>query len=180
MKLNKFYLLVLILFCLIFISCANQNIINIADMANNNESKIKLINIVDNMDNGLESELIQNLYTEYIKNVCEWTNSKYIEIWYYETDLNDNGYNDILTIVRSPLHSGSEGDSFDIWINDGNNEYSQVSSLVARILANDSSYTNGEVYILDKKTNGFKDINIRNEDINIILTYQNNKYTFNN
>ena len=63
------------------------------------------------MSNGLENEIIRAISDNDIRDVYEMTYAKYIEIWYYETDLNDNGHDDIIVIVRSPLHSGSHGDN---------------------------------------------------------------------
>jgi len=178
MKLNKICLIILILLSFNIVSCNNNNTNNIADNTSN-DLESKFINIVDKMSDGLESELIQKLYDEDIRNVYEWTNSKHIDIWYYEVDLNDNGYNDIITIVSSPLHSGSHGDSVDIWINDGNGEYQEVSGLsVARILSHDPEYNNGEIYISNEKTNGFRNINIICQS-NINLIYRDGRYEIN-
>jgi len=160
--LNKYYLLTLILSCLILISCNNQHQFNIAN----------------DMKNGLENELIKQLYAEDIKNVYEITNSKQIKIWYCEIDLNDDDYKDIIVIVQSPLHSGSHGDSFDIWINDGNGEYQDISGLTISIISIYPEY-NGKIYISNEKTNGFKNINIILSDgKKINLIYQNGKYDF--
>ena len=161
MRLNKFYLPIFFLFCLFIASCTNYN----------------KTDIVKKMNTGLENELIRTIYANDIQDVYAMTNSKHIEIWYYETDLNDDGYNDIITIVRSPLHSGSHGDSFDIWINDGYGEYDEVSSVsVVKILADNPEY-NGKIYIANKKTNGFRNIDIKcDNDIN--LMYENGKYRY--
>ena len=160
--LNKYCLLVLILSCLILISCNNQN----------------PLNIVNDMKNGLENDFIKQLYAKDIKNVYKMTESKQIKIWYYETDLNGDGYKDIIAIVQSPLHSGSHGDLFDIWINNGNGEYNDVSGLTLPIISIYPEY-NGQIYISNEKTNKFKNVNIilsDKQDINLI--YQNGKYDF--
>lgn len=158
MRLNKFCLPILLIFCFFVVSCNNSN----------------KINIVEKMSNGLENEIIKKIYADDIQDVYEMTYAKYMEIWYYETDLNDNGHDDIIVIVRSPLHSGSHGDSLDIWINDGNGEYNNVFEVVTRILADNPEY-NGQIFISDKTTNGFKNIEIICEN-NIILTYKDGIY----
>jgi len=151
MKLNKCYLLILVLFSIVLISCENNAEPN-QDIIQNNITENTYIDIVPYMLSGLENELIRTIYADDIRDVYEITYAKYIEIWYYETDLNDNGYNDYIVIVQSPLHSGSRGDSVDIWIYGENGEYHNVSGLsVARILEGNLEY-NGKIYISDEKT----------------------------
>ena len=181
MRLNKFYLLLVILFCIILFSCTNNlEPIQDTNYSNTSENFIETeetyIDIVPLMLDGLENELIQKLYGEWIRDVYEITFAKYIRIWYYEIDLNDNGHDDLIVIIQSPLHSGSRGDSTDIWINKGNGEYYNTSWLTVRILASDPEY-NGQIYILDEKTNGFKNINIVSEN-DIELIYKDGRYVF--
>jgi len=158
MKLNNICLLILLLLCFVINSC-------------NNHSEI---NIVPLMLDGLENELIRMMYADDIRDVYEITYAKHIEIWYYEIDLNDNGYKDIIAIVRSPLHSGSRGDSFNIWTNNGNDEYNYILGLTARIIADDPEYS-GSIYISNENTNGFKNVHIISEN-DIKLVYQDGKY----
>ena len=161
-KRSKFFMLISVVIWLITVSCNNH----------------AQLNIVEKMSNKFENKLIQKIYSDDIRDVYEMTKSKYIEIWYYEIDLNDNGYKDVIAIVRSPLHSGSQGDTFDIWINDGSDEYYEVSGLsVARILADNPKY-NGKIYILDRKTNGFRNITILSEVEDINLIYEDGRYIF--
>jgi len=177
MRLNKFYLVALIFLCFTLVSCkSNEEYAQDQDIDHDHILEETYIDIVPLMLDGLENELIQKLYGEWIRDVYEITFAKYIRIWYYEIDLNDNGHDDLIVIIQSPLHSGSRGDSTDIWINKGNGEYYNTSWLTVRILASDPEY-NGQIYILDEKTNGFKNINIVSEN-DIELVYKDGRYVF--
>jgi|GEM_PF-6477337 len=66
MRLNKFCLPILLIFCFSIVSCNNSN----------------KINIVEKMSNGLENEIIRAISDNDIRDVYEMTYAKYIEIWY--------------------------------------------------------------------------------------------------
>ena len=140
-------------------------------------------NIVLKMKDGLENPEILEYYKQDIIDVKTITNSKIIEIKYYDIDLNDDGLKDKIVYIASPLHSGSYGDSFNILINNGES-YDRI--LYWTIWLWDQYYDEdgeevvevGELYVLPEKTNGFHNIEIfdlrfRNRSI---LTYVDGKY----
>lgn len=75
---------------------------------NNNEN----INILEHMKNGMENPAVVDYYQEGINDVMTITYSKRITIWYYETDLNDDGLDDLIAIVSLPLHFGAHEEEF--------------------------------------------------------------------
>lgn len=140
-------------------------------------------NIVLKMKDGLENPEILEFYKQDIIDVKTITNSKIIEIKYYDIDLNDDGLMDKLVYIESPLHSGSMGNSFNILINNGES-YDRI--LYCTLLLWDQYYDEnweefeevGELYVLPEKTNGFHNIEIFSLRFGnrLLLTYEDGKY----
>ena len=175
MKLNKklmiiklliamFFLLSVIIILVVWVSPRNQN-------------------IVLKMKDGLENPEILEYYKQDIIDVKTITNSKIIEIKYYDIDLNDDGLMDKIVYIASPLHSGSHGDSFNILINNGES-YDRI--VYWTLLLWDQYYDEneeevvevGELYVLPEKTNGFHNIEIFSLRFGnrLLLTYEDGKY----
>lgn len=133
------------------------------------------LNLLEYMQDGLEEPSLVNFYQQDINDVNKLTNGSII-IRYYTADLNEDGLDDKIVSVISPLHSGSHGDSFDILINNGNS-YSDLSYLTIPLWHQDSEFTPaGSVYILEDTTNGFHDIRITFGEYNLILQCEDGIY----
>ena len=134
-------------------------------------------NIVLKMKDGLENPEILEFYRQDIIDVKTITNSKIIDIKYYDADLNEDGFVDKIVYIRSPLHSGAHGDNLSILLNDGKS-YRKIFSISIPLMCQDTDMTViGEMYILKNKTNGFYDIRLSDGENIILLKYENDIYS---
>ena len=134
-------------------------------------------NIVPLMGNGMENEAVRQVLAEEIRDVMTITNSRFIDVLYYKYDLNSNGRLDIITYIQSPLHCGSRGCSFWIWINDGSGEYMHSGSLTVNLLTFEGEvHPKVRVAISAHKTNGFFDIEISGPYVSGVLRYYMGRY----
>lgn len=134
-------------------------------------------NIVYYMKNGLENPDILQYYKEDIENVETMTNGT-IKIRYYDIDLNEDGMDDKIVYIRSPLHTGSHGDSFTILLNEGSG-YTKILTMAISLYYQDVELTPiGEVYIMKDKTNGFHDIKVSTDEYRFFLKYENGRYQY--
>jgi hypothetical protein len=152
----------------------------------------KPVNILPLMKDGMQDELTLLIYEEWIHDVMTISNSKWIDIWYYDYDLNGDGHMDKIVYIQSPFHCGSGGCSFDVWINDvrrdSDNEwtfielscdrgYRSVSGLVARLMDEHGQFhPEMRVSISRNKTNGFRDIEFFGPDNDFALKYDGRRY----
>lgn len=86
-------------------------------------------NILLHLRNGLEEPAITAYYHQDIEDVKKISNGD-IRIEYYDVDLNGDGVEDKIVTIRSPLHFGSMGDSFQILLNDGIDNYESILKYV--------------------------------------------------
>ena len=164
----------------------NIPLIDIFDGLNTNISEMifcndidENINILEYMKDGMENAAIVDYYQEDIYNVMTMTNSKMIEIRYYEVDLNDNGMKDLIVSFISPLHSGTQGDSFQILFCDGKHYFKNHISYTFKLYYQNRDYTPvGQVYILPNKTNGYHDLEIFTDETHFFLKYQKGAYHY--
>lgn len=107
------------------------------------------INILEYLMDGMENPAIVDYYQEDIDDVMTISISKYIAIRYYETDLNDDGMNDLIVLILSPFHSGSHGDTFDILFNNRNCYTENEIGYTLRLISDstDDCLPFGQVYI---------------------------------
>lgn len=141
----------------------------------NNEN----VNILEHMKNGMENSTILDYYREDINDVMTITSNKDITIWYYKTDLNDDGMDDLIVIVSSPLHSGTQGDMLDILFNNGNSYSENRMGYTFRLIhdTKNNYVPYGEIYILPSKTNHYHDLEVFTSDENhFFLKYENDAY----
>lgn len=139
----------------------------------------KNINILEYMKDGMENPAIVDYYQEDIHDVMAITNSKMMEIRYYEVDLNDDGINDLIVSLISPLHSGSQGDSFQILFGNGEYYLKNRISYTFRLYCQNADYTPiGQVHILPSKTNGYYNLEIFADGSHFFLKYQNGAYQY--
>ena len=140
-------------------------------------------NILPNMKDGLQDEVILSLYEEEIDNVYTWTTSKTIHIWLYDCDLNGDGFTDKIVIIASPLHSGSHGDTFEIWLGGGGNSYTKVQTGLTIMVINQNEWPKlsdiGSVNILPSKSNDCFDIELKSPLYHILLKYDGTQYQTN-
>lgn|GEM_PF-6686800 len=109
--------------------------------------------------------------------MCKFTDSKTIDIKYIDFDLNEDGFIDKIVTIRSPLHSGSEGDSLDFLINNKDGTYTRLSNLIIPLYAQSPEYNNAKVCISEQLTNGYHNINIYVEDKIIVLVFRDGQYS---
>lgn len=138
------------------------------------------INILEYLKDGMENPAIVDYYQEDINDVMMISHSKYIAIRYYETDLNDDGMNDLIVLISSPFHSGSHGDTFDILFNNKNYYRENEVGYIFRLISDstDGYLPFGQVYILNSKTNGYHDLEIFTDETHFFLKYQNGAYQY--
>jgi hypothetical protein len=137
-------------------------------------------NTLSNMKNGMQDNIILSLYQEEIDNVYSWTGAKEIYFWVYDCDLNDDGNNDKIVFVYSPLHGGTGGIPLDIWSSDSAGEYRRIQKgLVLRVLSGDSLWEKAGMYILPMQNNGYYNIDIVSPDYHILLKYDGTQYQAN-
>ena len=139
--------------------------------------------IMLNMLNGNKNSVVSEIYARDIMDVENLTFAKKIIIEYYDCDLNSDGIVDKIVTVRSPLHSGSHGDTLDFLIGNGDGTYQQISGLIVQLYAQGEGYQSTSMYLLDSETDGFYDILINNNDGSvlddqdtILLKYENGRY----
>ena len=139
------------------------------------------VDIVPLMQYGMENEDILELYAEDINDVYTMTNSKRIRIWYYDCDLNQDGYTDKFVIVSSTLHSGSAGDSIDAWLGDENGDYQEVAlGQHLPIIGIDDKPAYWQIFILPSMSNGLCDIECQSlyDDTHFLLRYNGERYEY--
>ncbi len=138
------------------------------------------INILEYLKDGMENPAIVDYYQEGINDVMTISNSKHIAIRYYETDLNDDGMEDLIVLIMSPLHSGSHGDEFDILFNNGSSYLKNRMGYTFRLLSetNNIYAPFGKIYVLQSKTNGYHDLEIFTDETHFFLKYQNGAYQY--
>ena len=143
-------------FCFVVIVC-----LILTSYASNNGSVDK--NILSKMQDGLENSDILIYYKQDIDDVNNMEKSKSINIWCYDIDLNNDELVDKIVIFRSPLHSGSQGDKFDILIRNSNGTYMNASpfSVIQLYTQGNIPEEDTSVTILKARSNGFYDIEIR-------------------
>ena len=125
--------------------------------------------------NVFTSSIIIELFLDEILDVISMTESRQILIDYATYDLNDNGLNDLVVCVRSPLHSGSLGDSMYILENSGEDHYEEIGSFRLQMY----SQTEPEKPIMlvsSEKINSYYSIIIDSFDSQIILVYMDGGY----
>ena len=141
-------------------------------------------NIMLSMKDGKADSIVSKIYAEDISDAVTITFSKTIAIEYFDYDLNSDGIIDKIVTIRSPLHSGSGGDTVDFLIGNSDGTYRRISALVLRLYdvgGDIEDNENASIYILESKTNGFYDILIKNAgsvlgNREILLIYDNDRY----
>lgn len=132
-------------------------------------------NILEYMVNGLEDFSITKFYKKEINDVQSMGNGV-VKIKCYDVDLNNDGLIDKLVSIRSPIHSGSYGDTFEILENNGE-EFNRVLTRIFRLYSQEADFVPiSSVHILKTQTNGFYDIEIDLNEEKIILKYQKDGY----
>lgn len=134
-------------------------------------------NMLLHLKNGLDDSVLTAYYQQDIDDVKKFSNSD-IQIEYYDVDLNGDGWKDKIVTIRSPLHSGAMGDSFQILLNDGIDNYEVIYYGIHRFYVQNSNGNEilGVVHLLNNKTNGFYDIEIISEDSETIIQYEDGRY----
>lgn len=134
-------------------------------------------NILDFLKDGSIDPVVSGIYAKDIADATEMTNSSAI-IKYVDTDLNDDGYDDKIVIIRSPLNSGSQGDKFEVLVFDVGFFETKYSGVV-RLLSQDGQVI-GSLIISNKTTNGFKNIIIKTDNKDFMLKYDGDLYQYYN
>ncbi|MCH5280643.1 MAG: hypothetical protein J1E61_04175 [Lachnospiraceae bacterium] len=148
-----------------------------ADEDGLDQTEMKEANILDQMQDGMENPDLLDFYREVIEDVYEITDSKHIEIRYYEVDLNQDHKNDYIVIVRSSLTSGALGDSLDVLLNTGNSYFEADKLSVTRLLDWRGTPI-GTLAISNYTTNGCYDLKFYNDGETFYLVYDGETYCF--
>lgn len=127
------------------------------------------------MKDGLLDSHVRGYYQNDINDVYRLSNTD-IEIRYEDIDLNDDGYIDKLVIVRSGLHSGSGGDTFDILINDKEGNWVNASTTVLQTYDQNNDTSMSTIYVAKQMANGFHNIIYENYQGRALLIYENGMY----
>lgn len=135
------------------------------------------INILEDMDDGMENAALLKYYKDDIQVVKDMGSESGIKIRYYETDLNDDGLQDMIVYIRSAYHSGTLGDRFEILMNH-ERTYRSVSHITIGLFTEDMEVL-GCVYLLKEKTNDYYDLEVIGDDnIHFFLRYDRGKYQY--
>lgn len=127
------------------------------------------------MKDAMADEEIVQFYEEDIQQVELLTNGD-ITIKSCDVDLNEDGLPDRLVSIISPLHSGSHGDTFHILLNE-EGILKKICSITLRLYEQSVDFPlAGEIYILDKQSSGFHDIQIITDENSFILCYEDGGY----
>lgn len=122
-----------------------------------------------------DGEIVQDS----IDDVKAITNSKSISIKYCEADLNEDGRNDYIVFIRSVLHTGSHGDTFEILMNEGNSFREALSMVVPLFYQDKNMSVIGEILELNTKTNGYCDLEVMSgNDTHFFLKYDGAGYQY--
>ena len=125
--------------------------------------------------NGFTSSTIIEIFLDEILDVISMTESRQILIDYATYDLNDNGLNDLVVCVRSPLHSGSLGDSMYILENSGEDHYEEIGRFKLQMYSQTES-EKPVILVSSEKMNSFYSIIINQIDSQTILVYLGGEY----
>lgn len=131
-------------------------------------------NILLDMRDGLSDADILAYYKSDIEDVEAITNGG-ITIDYYDVDLNEDNQMDKIVHIRSALHSGSHGDMLNILIKDGNG-YREALTGTYRLFSQWEDDPLGEIYIMESISEGFHDIRMISDGVEIILQYEEDVY----
>ena len=74
-------------------------------------------NILKHMKDGLENTAIMAVYQDGFSDMANITDEPAI-VNYIDIDLNNDGQIDKIVIIRSVVHTGSRGDTFEFLLND--------------------------------------------------------------
>lgn len=143
------------------------------------EVQLPEMNILEHMKDGMENPVLLEYYQEGIQDVYDMTTSKHIAIRYYDVDLNDDGKNEFLVVVQSPLHSGAHGDSFVIFFNtEDSYMVKNYYGYTIPLLGYDCEPI-GELFVLNSSTNGYRDLEVISENkIHFYLVYSGRHYMY--
>lgn len=130
-------------------------------------------NELDYMVNGEENSVVNEFYYSDRQDVESVSEVKMV-LKYVDVDLNDDGLDDKFVIIRSPIHSGSHGDTFEILLNDNGN-YEPVFNGVFRLYSQEWESV-GTVTVLNETNNGLKNIMIKSSEEPIVIQFNGNSY----
>lgn len=133
----------------------------------------KTRNELEHMKDGMQNSSVNEFYYADQQEVNSVTDVKMI-LKYTDVDLNNDGLEDKIVIIRSPIHSGSQGDSFEILLNI-NATFIKAYTGVFRLYSQEGDAL-GSVVVLTEVNNGWKSIKVETDDKTITLQYNNEKY----
>lgn len=137
------------------------------------------VSMLNNVCDGMGNPEIVAYYQKEIDDVKTITNSKSINIKYCEADLNEDGRNDYIVFIRSVLHTGSHGDTFEILMNEGNSFREALSMVVPLFYQDKNMSVIGEILELNTKTNGYRDLEVMSgNDTHFFLKYDGAGYQY--
>ena len=162
LKNKKLYAVVVCVFLIVMISKCREG------MCGSND------NILKDWKDGFFEPTILEYYQEDITDVETLTNGS-ISIKYVDVDLNDDEQIDKIVFIRSPLHTGTKGDTLNILINE-QGEYRLAVMGVYSLFSQEDEVV-GAIYILKNRNNNFHDIKIvEGEAEEILLYYTEGRY----
>ena len=159
---NKFFLTIFIalLVSIIFISV---KIYNFTDS-----------NILNYMKDVRTDKTIMSVYQSDFNEIAVLMDASTI-VKYVDVDLNGDGQMDKIVVIRSAIHSGSQGDMFEILLNDSGT-FNRIYTGVIRLYSQEWEVV-GSVKVSDVSAGEFKSIKINTGYNQIILGYKNGVYT---
>ena len=106
-------------------------------------------NIFLEMNDGLQNEVVKQLYEKEFSELRELSSSPAI-VNVYEYDLNHDEINDKIVFLRSAIHSSTGGDTLQIWMSNGA-EFEKVLDEIFYLMDMDNQFV-AEAYIVDNYT----------------------------
>lgn len=123
------------------------------------------------MKDGRGDSTVNEFYTAALQEVNNITDVE-ITLKYVNVDLNIDGLEDKIIIIRSPIHSGSHGDRFEILLNI-NGTFNKAFTGVFQLYSQEWDAV-GSVTVLNEVNNGWKNIKVETDGKTITLRYGGN------
>lgn len=165
---------IIILAILVALIAIGITVFTMSKKQNNNKPYYK-VDIVPELKDGLQDDMILSYFKEDIDMVAVSGSLVPLEIYFYDFDLNEDGYIDKIVILRSAIHSSAHGDSLCFLLSSYDGTYSIVDGPTMYILSGSKEGKDNEMYISQKRTNGCHDIYVIGDRIRA-LAYENGRY----
>lgn len=131
------------------------------------------------MRDGLYDKAIVTYYEKDIQFISEVVESEILQINCYDVDLNSDGFEDIIVVLQSSIHSGSGGDLVNILLNNAVGIFTNLFNDNLQLFGQIPPYslTETEFYVTEESANGFYSIVVKCDgEVVVELCYNGKTY----